>query len=148
MTVHLIKLCVGVDSVEHLARLQAARLEKARRENPKARPTLRHVTRSTPRRAEELLGGGSLYWVIRGAIRVRQRVVAIETAAKADGTPACGLVLDAELVATEPRLFRAFQGWRYLDAGGAPADAGRVRSMAGEALPPEMAAELRVLGLL
>ena len=137
MTVHLIKLCVGVESVGHLAELQARRRARG--------AALRHLTRNTPRRAAELLDGGSLYWVVKGVIRVRQRLVAIEPARDADG-PRCALVLDAALVRTIPRAHRAFQGWRYLRAEDAPADLPMADS--GGTMPPEMAAELGELGLI
>ena len=71
MTLHLIKLCVGVESIQSLAQWQKRRLTELKK---KGRPLqLVHVTRQTPKRADELLDGGSLYWVIRGSIAVRQR---------------------------------------------------------------------------
>lgn len=145
MTVHLIKLCVGIDDVGHLARLQAGRLAEARRRGEEAE--LKHVTRNTPRQASEILDGGSLYWVIRGFVRVRQEVIAIRPAEKADGRPACALVLDPKLVRTELRSFRAFQGWRYLAPEDAPPDAG-LFDEADDDVPAELAAELKGLGLL
>lgn len=145
MTVHLIKLSVGVDDVEHLERIQAKRLADARARGGPAE--LKHVTRHMPRRADEVLAGGSIYWVIKGFIRARQRIVAIRRASRADGTPACALVLDPALVRTERRGFRPFQGWRYLSAERAPADAPEGRR-ADDEVPAKMAAELRQLGLL
>ncbi len=145
MTVHLIKLCVGIDDVEQLASVQAKRLAEARRRGLPAE--LKHVTRHAPRRADEVLGDGSLYWVIKGFIRVRQRVVDIRAANRADGTPACALVLDPTLVRTERRSFRPFQGWRYLPPERAPADAPHGRR-ADDEVPEKMANELRQLGLL
>jgi len=91
MTLHLIKLAVGVDDVDHLAELQARRLAQAGAEN--RAPVLRHVTRHAPRRAEELLTGGSLYWVIRGWVRVRQKLVGLDPVI-GDGVRRCALVLD------------------------------------------------------
>ena len=143
MTIHLIKLCVGVEDVAHLEQLQALRLRQAREAGGPAQ--LRHITRHTPRRAAELLDGGSLYWVIKGFIRVRQRIIGIEPVKDADG-PRCALVRDPELVPTEARARRPFQGWRYLRPEDAPPDAvGRVDTAD---IPAEMAAELRELGLL
>ncbi|MCG8512224.1 MAG: DUF1489 domain-containing protein [Rhodospirillales bacterium] len=145
MTVHLVKMCVGVESVRHLAALQKARLDRAREAGE--RPVLRHITRNRPRRAEELCEDGSLYWVVRGFIAVRQRVLDCEESEKADGHRACGLVLDPKLVRTELRPCRPFQGWRYLTPDKAPPDVeGRVDGSSD--LPPEMIAELRSLGLL
>lgn len=145
MTVHLIKLSVGVDDVEHLARLQAKRLADARRRGDP--PELRHVTRHKPKKADDILDGGSIYWVIKGFIRARQRIVAFRPATRADGTPACALVLDLALVRTERRSFRPFQGWRYLAPDRAPKDAPEGRR-AEDLVPEKMADELRQLGLL
>lgn len=145
MTVHLIKLCVGIENVEHLARVQRARLDGAKARGE--RPQLRHLTRNMPRRRAEVLDGGSLYWVIKGVIQVRQRIAGLEPARRENGSPACAILYDAEHVRTEPWAFRAFQGWRYFPVDKAPPDLDR--SPQGRAdLPPEMAAELRELGLL
>lgn len=144
MTVHLRKLAVGVNDLSELAARQAERSRELRMGGEPA--LLRHLTRHTPRRAEELLNGGSLYWVIKGFIRVRQRIVGIE-AVIAGEKPRCALLLDPELIATEPRPSRPFQGWRYLAAGEAPADA--PPGAPGEAaMPAPMVTELRELGLL
>ena len=145
MTVHLIKLSVGVDDVGHLARLQAGRLADARRRGQP--PELKHVTRNTPKKAAQILDGGSIYWVIKGFIRVRQPIIGVEPVPRKDGRSACALVLDPNLVRTEIRSFRPFQGWRYLSAGDAPADAPPSRG-ADDDVPAKMAAELKVLGLL
>ncbi len=143
MTLHLIKLAVGAEDVDGMARYQALRLKQARDNGyPEI---LRHVTRNTPRRAAELLEGGSLYWVIKGFVRVRQRLVGFE-ALTDNEHPRCGLVLDPHLVPTELRAHRPFQGWRYLRAEDAPPDA-RDRS-SDTAIPEDMASELRELGLL
>lgn len=145
MTIHLIKLAVGVESVEHLAALQSGRLSEARAQARE--PVLRHVTRSRPQRADEVVDGGSLYWVIKRVIQVRQRIVDLQSAVKADGRPACALILDPGLVRTRPRAHRPFQGWRYLRPEDAPPDGGP--GIGGvNALPNEMVQELRRLGLL
>lgn len=143
MTVHLIKLAVGIQDVDHLAAVQALRLKQARAGGH--RDILRHVTRNTPRRAADLLDGGSMYWVIKGFVRVRQRLVGVEAVNDGDG-PRCGLVLDPELTPTILRPHRAFQGWRYLRPEDAPADAAARES--GTDMPDHMATELRELGLL
>ena len=145
MTVHLIKLSVGVDDVGHLARLQAGRLADARRRGQP--PELKHVTRNTPKKAAQILDGGSIYWVIKGFIRVRQPIIGVEPVPRKDGRSACALVLDPKLVRTEIKSFRPFQGWRYLAAEAAPADAPPSRG-SDDDVPAEMAAELKVLGLL
>lgn len=145
MTVHLIKLCVGVDSVEELAVWQAERLKRLKRE--KEKPELCHRTLQTPRRRAEILDGGSLYWVIKGFVLVRQRVLDLRPDAKEDGTACCGIVLDPELVTTRAHPRRAFQGWRYLEAADAPPDA---RGLVDERddMPPGMREALRELRLI
>ncbi len=145
MSLHLIKLCVGVDDIPHLARIQAGRLAEARRRGEV--PELRHVTRNTPRRAAEILDGGSLYWVIKGFIRARQPVIDIRPVEREDGRPACALVIDSGLIRTEIRSFRPFQGWRYMAVEDAPRDAPKGAG-SDEDVPAEMAAELKGLGLL
>jgi len=146
MSVNLIKLCVGVDQVDELAGYQSARL-KDMRANGVKRPQLRHVTRNTPRRAGEVLDGGSLYWVIRRVIQVRQRITGLEPVEREDGKPACAIILDPELVRTYPRSFRPFQGWRYFPVSDVPADLPPDFDTRG-AIPVEMAEELRALGLI
>lgn len=139
MTVHLIKLCVGVEDVDHLASLQAERLKR--------RGRLHHLTRHAPKRIDEVLDGGSLYWVIRGFIRVRQTIVGFDRTEKSDGTPACAIILEPRLTATELKAFRPFQGWRYFDPIKAPPDL-RPFAPGQSRPPPEMEEELRHLGLL
>jgi hypothetical protein len=148
MTVHLIKLCVGCDSVADLAEWQAERLREYRRRRSKT--VLHHRTRSMPRRREEVLDGGSLYWVIKGIVLVRQRIVGLEPVAGEDGQTYCQIQFDATLVTTTPTPRQAFQGWRYLEPSDAPVDIGPFDLQAGAAAlpPPEMLAELRNLGLL
>ncbi len=144
MTVNLIKLAVGIDSFSHLQQRQAARLSEAA---GSSEPSLRHLTRSTPRRADEILDGGSIYWVIKRSIRARQRIVDIDKTVNHKGLPRCALILDPELVPVRARPCRPFQGWRYLEQKDAPVDALGFQDDA-DALPAEMAEELRELGLL
>lgn len=144
MTVHLIKLAVGIDSFSHLAERQAARMSEAA---GMAEPRLRHLTRSTPRRSDEILDGGSIYWVIKRSIRARQRIVDIDRTVNHKGLSRCALILDPELVPVRARPCRPFQGWRYLEQKDAPVDAIGFQDDADE-LPAEMAEELRQLGLL
>jgi len=142
VSVQLIKLAVGVEDVDHLIALQTERLQRL--------GVLVHVTRNTPKCAEELLAGGSIYWVIKKFIRVRQRLVGIERDRDSDGRPLCTLSLDPELVLTDLKEFRAFQGWRYLKSEDAPPDLNRKDKSAKDetSLPGQMAAELRGMGLL
>lgn len=139
MTVHLIKLCVGVDTVQELKIWQTER----------ARKTLElcHRTMRAPRRRDEVLDGGSLYWVIKGIVLVRQRVLDLRPDVKDDGTACCGIMLDAELVATRAQARRAFQGWRYLPVTDAPSDLRVVEDDDGE-MPHAMRADLRELRLI
>jgi hypothetical protein len=146
MALHLIKLCVGVEKIEELAAWQKKRVAEQRKAGVK-KPTPRHLTRHAPKRAEEILDGGSLYWVIKGVVRVRQRIIGIEPGTAKDGTPKCVLKLHRELVRVVPRTMRAFQGWRYLEGADAPPDLGAISKGAAE-MPAKMADELRSLGLL
>jgi hypothetical protein len=146
MTVHLIKLCVGCDSVEDLRDWQQRRLAQRKKRGEPA--LLQHVTRTMPKRRDEVLDGGSLYWVIKGFVRVRQRIVGLEPTVGDDGEPHCAIVYDPELVAVAARPHRPFQGWRYLEPEAAPPDIRESEWAAGEEPPPGMLAELRELGLL
>ena len=138
---HMLKLSVGVKEVAQLRAIQARRAV--------AEPPLRHQTRSTPKRRDEILAGGSIYWVIGGFVLVRQRITDIIADAWDDGTPCAGLVLDPELVPVSARPVKAFQGWRYLTAADAPADLTALDQGSGaEALPPALLRELRALCLM
>jgi hypothetical protein len=145
MTIHLLKLCVGCDTVQELADWQVERLKELKRARQK--PELCHRTLQTPKRAKELLDGGSLYWVIKGFILVRQRVIELHPDFKDDGTACCGIVLDPKLVTTHPQARRAFQGWRYLPTEDAPPDCRAVGREEGE-MPLAMRAALRELRLI
>jgi hypothetical protein len=145
MTLHLVKLCVGVREVDELRAWQAKRL--AERRARQERPALFHITRMMPKSKGELLDGGSLYWVIRGTIRARQRLVSIESFRDKDGVARCRLGLDPKLVATRPQPRRAFQGWRYLLPKDAPRDlTSSEAALAG--MPEALKSELVALGLL
>ncbi|MBI1251059.1 MAG: DUF1489 family protein [Alphaproteobacteria bacterium] len=141
MTIHIVKLCVGADSVEDLADWQVQQVKAARR--LKRRPNPVCGTRMQPKRVDDVLAGGSLYWVIKGVICVRQRIVAIDEVTDEHGLR-CGLYLDAELVRTAPQPRRAFQGWRYLEPKDAPADLSTLRSAAD--LPDALRQELADIG--
>lgn len=141
MTVHILKLCVGADSVEDLAEWQIEQLKLARRAKQRLNPVC--GTRMWPKRVDDVLAGGSLYWVIKGVVTVRQRIVAIDDVTDNHGQR-CGLYLDPELVRTSPQPRRAFQGWRYLDPKDAPADLGDLKG--GADLPEELRRQLVELG--
>ena len=145
MPLHLIKLCVGCDSIEDLGGWIAERAKAARRAGK--RPEHKHTTRMVPKRAAEIVDGGSLYWVIRGNVQVRQLITAIRPFVDADGIGRCHLVLDRSTVATEWQPRRAFQGWRYLLPEAAPRDLRDPRAGLRQ-LPPELRRDLADLGLL
>jgi len=138
MALNILKLCVGVSEIAELAQWQDERLRRTKR--------IYHVTRMIPRRAKEIAGQGSIYWVIRGMIMVRQKIIAIEPFTDTDGIERCKLVFDPELVPVRPVPRRAFQGWRYLEGADAPRDL--KRRPGDEALSDKMAAELAELGLI
>lgn len=142
MTIHLIKLCVGCDSIEDLAEWVEYRLGEARKARRK--PEHFHVTRMVPKRVGDLLDGGSLYWVIKGVVQVRQRLADIRPFVDDEGIPRCRLVLDPKLVATQWQPKRPFQGWRYFDAKDVPRD---LKGGRPDDMPPALRAELAELGL-
>lgn len=138
---HLTKLAVGVRDIEHLRELQAERAV--------TNPPLRHRTRNFPRRRDEILQGGSMYWVVSGTLLVRQRILDIIEDHWDDGAACTGLILDPGLVPLVGRPTKPFQGWRYLAAADAPDDMPALGPVAGEAaLPPALRRELRALCLL
>ncbi len=143
---HLIKLCVGVDSLEQLAAWQAMRLEQMRAAGQT--PELVHRTRQMPRQREAILGGGSLYWVIKGVIQARQRILDLRPETDGEGRPLCAIVLGEPLMATRPQPRRAFQGWRYLPPEDAPADIGPAQADETDGMPAAMRAALAELALL
>ncbi len=138
MTIHLIKLCVGADSIEDLSRWQKGRLRQV--------GEIAHTTRMVPKRRDEILDGGSIYWVIKGFIQVRQQLVDIRPFTDGDGVGRCDLLMHPDLVPVDAVPRRPFQGWRYLAPKDAPADARPGSGMAD--MPPALKAELRELGLL
>jgi hypothetical protein len=142
MTLHLVKLAVGVESVAAFENWLALHLREVRQRGEE--PVYRHVTRRMPTRAAELLKGGSLYWVVAGAIRVRQRLLGFEAHEK-KGKSCCAIVLAPVLISTRPRTHRPFQGWRYLSSKDAPPD---TEGGGLTALPPHLADELQKLGLI
>ncbi len=145
MALNLVKLCVGADSVEDLEKWIEFRRDEMRRAGEK--PEHRHTTRMIPRRRDELLDGGSLYWVIKGNVQCRQRLLDIRPFTDGDGVERCHLVFDPKVIATDWQPRRAFQGWRYLVLADAPADVGQGRE-GMMALPSELRRELADLGLL
>ncbi|MBR9766153.1 MAG: DUF1489 domain-containing protein [Rhodobacteraceae bacterium] len=140
MTVHLIKLSVGTDSVEDLATWQAMRIKQTG-----AAP--RHVTRMWPKREAEILEGGSIYWVIKGQVQARQRITALEEVDRGDGIRRCAILLDPQIQRVAPTQKRPFQGWRYLKPEDAPRDLPAARE-SDDRLPPELDAALAEIGVI
>jgi hypothetical protein len=138
---HLIKLCVGCDSVKDLQDW----IRQKRKANKSREHT--HTTRMVPKRVDELLDGGSIYWIIRGQVSCRQRLIGIEPFTDREGVGRCRLKLTPKVILVEPRPRRAFQGWRYLAATDAPRDLDRAAPGAKD-MPEEMRRELRNLGLI
>ena len=135
---HLIKLCVGVDRIDQLTAW-------GREERGKGRTPVVH-TRSTPKRSAELLDGGSLYWVIKGVILARQRIIGLEERVGTDGIARCAIRMDPVLVRTEAASRRPFQGWRYLPVAESPRDLPQARPRE-DALPHDLARALADIGL-
>ena len=146
MPVHLIKLCVGVDHLDELREYHRKALEKKKKQG--LPQEILHVTRMTPKRQDELLDGGSLYWVIKRQIQARQRILELRPVTGSDGKSRCAIVLDPEIVMTTPRKRRPFQGWRYLPDSDAPPDLLGTNAEVPEDMPDQMRADLSELGLL
>ena len=147
MTLNLVKLGVGCESVDDLAQWQAERL-KAMRQAGERKPRLFHRTFQVPKRREELLDGGSLYWVIKGMIQARQPLTGFGEGTKDDGSPCCLFYLANTLTPVRPTPRRPFQGWRYLDGTDAPPDLRGGRADQVAEMPPALRKELASLGLL
>ena len=145
MTVHLVKIAVGAESVEDIAEFQKQRRAKLKAERGK--PILIHKTRNMPKRESEIIKTGSIYWIVKGFIRVRQRILGFEKRADKEGRPYCEIRLDPKLVRTVPLAHKPIQGWRYMEADVVPADLIGKAAKADE-MPPEMMMQLRELGLL
>ena len=139
--VNLIKLCVGAESFEDQAGWIAQRMAAA---GPDYLP--KHVTRMWPKREAEILNGGSLFWVIKGAIQARQKIVRLDEVIGKDGVRRCAIVMEPDLIRTKSAIRRPFQGWRYLKPDDAPADLPKSRE-ADDSLPKKLALALAELGL-
>lgn len=140
MPLNLIKLCVGCDGIEDLIQWQQQNRAHW------APGTAEHVTRMWPKREAEILDGGSLYWVIKGAVQARQRILGLEERTGSDGIRRCALVLDVAVIRTQSAARRPFQGWRYLPVGESPRDLPKGRAL-DDVLPPALALALAQIGL-
>ena len=144
MTVHIIKLCVGIESIEQLAQFQKMRRAQAEAVGLPFESV--HRTRNRPRRDGEVLDGGSIYWIIKGFVRVRQAIVRLDELHDDEGRKRCGIVLSPDLIRTELHARRPHQGWRYLEEADCPADLASGEEV--QLLPSDMASELAKLGLV
>jgi len=145
MALHLIKLCVGCESIADLEEWIEENRAHHRRLGRDYEQT--HTTRMVPKRVEELLDGGSLYWVIKSQVAARQKLLDVRPFTDADGIGRCRLVLEPTVIPVEPRPYRPFQGWRYLSSKDAPRDIdGKAGDLAN--MPEDMRRELAELGLL
>ncbi|MDQ2066929.1 DUF1489 domain-containing protein [Xinfangfangia sp. CPCC 101601] len=140
MALNILKLCVGAESIEDLEHWQQQHAAVW----PAGRAA--HVTRMWPKREAELLDGGSLYWVIKGIILCRQRLLGFEERVGGDGITRCALIMDREIIRTEPAPRRAFQGWRYIESQDAPADLAAARA-GDDSIPLDLARALAEIGL-
>ena len=146
MPLHIIKLAVGCESIKELKGWVAERIRTAKQKG--LPPHHIHITRMTPKRVDEVLAGGSIYWVIRGEIAAREKIIAIEPFRDRDGIGRCRLVMQPKVIAVLQRPMRPFQGWRYLAEDSAPSDLTKSSAASVAAMPEPMRRELRDLGLL
>ena len=145
MPLHILKLAVGCDSVKDLKAWVADRQRLAKSNGLPPRHI--HITRMVPKRDAEVLDGGSIYWVIRGEIAARMKLIAIEPFRDSAGIGRCRLAMQPKVISVAPRPMRAFQGWRYFKDTDVPPDLGKAAASI-EAMPEPMRRELRELGLL
>ncbi|TWD57802.1 hypothetical protein FB480_101555 [Agrobacterium vitis] len=145
MALHLIKLCVGAESIDDLKHWVAERSLVAMAAG--LSPQSSHVTRMVPKRVDELLDGGSLYWIIKGQVSARQKILDVVSFTDSDGINRCELVLGPEVIETTPAPRRPFQGWRYLSEADAPRDLSAGGAQIDD-MPDDMKRELAELGLL
>ena len=138
MALHILKLCVGVNDIPELAEWQVLRMRTVGK--------IWHITRMMPKRADEIVAGGSLYWVIKGMVAVRQRIVEIERFQDDEGISRRKFIFDEDLVPVRPQPRRPFQGWRYLTDEDAPIDL--PKGAVAHDMPEKMRNELAELGLL
>ena len=136
MTIHLIKVCVGAQSIDDLI----AWRDRVTQPNQR----MAHSTRMTPKRAAALLDGGSLYWVIKRRIQARQQILDLEERVDEDGVRRCLIWLDYDIKKTSLVPKRPFQGWRYLATHAAPEDLST--QSGGDSLPENLRQTLIDIG--
>ena len=139
--INLVKVCVGISSVANLIERQQSRIDSGQYKTPE------HITRMHPRRTNELLNGGSIYWIINGFIKARQSILALESRKGLDGIYRCAIVMNQKIVRTQQMRRRPFQGWRYLPPENSPADINDTL-INGDTLPIEIAIEIDKIGVI
>ena len=139
--IHLVKLSVGSETVEDMSEWQTTRRAQTDDELP------RHITRMWPKREQALLNGGSIFWVIKGFLQCRQRILRLDEVIGSDGIRRCAIVLDPQIIRTTSAKKRPFQGWRYLPVSDAPIDLAAQRENEDQ-LPPELANALADIGVV
>ena len=140
MTVHLKKLCVGAKDVDELFRRQIFIREKY--------DETVHITRMHPKRYEELIDGGSIYWIFKGYIRARQNILNMSRYIGEDKINRCKILLSEEIMLTTPKKSRPFQGWRYLKNNDIPKDDIVYDPLSYDNSSEELISELSKLGLV
>ncbi len=145
MALNLIKLCVGVDTVEQL---QASIERRSMALIAEGKPVeMVHTTRMSPKRAGEIIGQGSLYWVIKSRVQCRQEIIDLRNFKDNEGISRCHIVMKPNLILTAQQPKRPFQGWRYYKPEDAPRDLGAGESAVSD-MPEELRKELATLGLI
>lgn len=139
-TVHMLKLSVGTEDVAGLHAWQNTKRAQTEDGLP------RHITRMWPKRGDEILNGGSIFWVIKGVILCRQPILRLDEYTGSDGIRRCAIVCKPGLIRVEATPKRAFQGWRYLPDADAPGDLPDGRQEE-EPLPPELSKALAAIGV-
>lgn len=144
MALNILKLCVGAESIDDLEHYIRSRYQRGGDYLVSGKPF--HTTRMVPKRVNEILDGGSLYWVIKGNVQCRQKLAAIEPFVDREGISRCHLVLERDVIKTQWQPRRPFQGWRYLTLEDAPKDLSMADGVVD--MPASLQAELASLGLL
>lgn len=140
--IHMVKLCVGVSSLEEL---ESYRDERAHWWGADYGEEVHvHRTRMMPKRAAEMEGVASIYWVIAGSIVCRQPILRLAKYTNEEGMDYCDIIMSRDMIRTVPYPKRPFQGWRYLRPEDAPPDLGANENAESLAL----AADLAKLGLI
>ncbi len=143
MALHIVKMCVGFASPAALE-IRIADRVAASRAAGESGDEMAVQTRMMPTRKDEILAGGSLYWVMKSKIQCRQEILDIRPFVDGEGVKRCWIVVKPELIRTAPRDRKPFQGWRYATKDDVPKDLGAAETE----MPEHMRKELARLGLL